>query len=111
MERKERSYLQHYFSMAKERKQTSNQGQSLKKVRKLQQGDEIKLYDKVKLLNLTDHLILNVMIVPEHEVNLFEGKWSEHSELGHLILEGSVLTTFECQEIEYKILSVSGMRG
>ena len=106
MERKERAYLQHYLSTAKERKQTVNQSQSFKKVRKLQQGEEIKLYDKVKLLNLTDHLILNVMIVPDHEVNLFET-----SELGHLILEGSVLTTFECQEIEYKILSVSGMRG
>ena len=111
MERKERAYLQHYLSTAKERKQTVNQSQSFKKVRKLQQGEEIKLYDKVKLLNLTDHLILNVMIVPDHEVNLFEGKWGETSELGHPILEGSVLTTFECQEIEYKILSVSGMRG
>ena len=84
MERKERAYLQHYLSTAKERKQTVNQSQSFKKVRKLQQGEEIKLYD---------------------------GKWGETSELGHLILEGSVLTTFECQEIEYKILSVSGMRG
>ena len=93
MERKERAYLQHYLSTAKERKQTVNQSQSF------------------KILNLTDHLILNVMIVPDHEVNLFEGKWGETSELGHLILEGSVLTTFECQEIEYKILSVSGMRG
>ena len=53
MERKERAYLQHYLSTAKERKQTVNQSQSFKKVRKLQQAEEIKLYEKVKVLNLT----------------------------------------------------------
>lgn len=111
MERKEKTYLQHYLSTTQARKQTVNQSQSINKIQKLKQGDEIKLYDKVKLLNLTDHLILNVMVVSDDEANLFEGKWSENSELGSLILKHSVLTTFECQETEYKILSASGMRG
>lgn len=110
MERKEKTYLQHYLSMAKEREYLEHQDKPLKKVRKLIQGEKIELYDKVKLLNLTDHLMLDVMIVPDQEATLFEGKYGKSSSFGHAVLGREISTSFNFEETTYKIVSASRNR-
>ena len=109
MKRQDVLYLNHYLLTAKEREQC-DEVKIIKKVRKLNISEKIELYDKVKLLNLTDHLMLDIMIVPEHEVNHFEGKYGQYSPLGQNVLGNVISSDFRCESINYKIVAASGMR-
>ena len=55
--------------------------------------------------------MLDIMIVPEHEVNHFEGKYGQYSELGQNILGNVISSDFHCESVNYKIVSASGMRS
>lgn len=103
-------YLNHYLLTAKERERR-DEVKVIRKARKLNREEKIELYDKVKLLNLTDHLILDIVIVPEHEVNYFEGKYGQYLPLGENILGNVISSDFYCESINYKILSASSMRS
>ena len=102
MKRQDVSYLNHYLLTAKERERC-DEVKTIKKVRKLTLTEKIELYDKVKLLD--------IMIVPEHEVNHFEGKYGQYSELGQNILGNVISSDFHCESVNYKIVSASGMRS
>lgn len=109
MERKERTYLQHYLSTAQEREQKGEQ-RELRRLRKLKQGENIQVYDKVKLLNLTEHLMLDIVIVPDDEMNVFEGKYAQTSLFAQEILGCRVSGEFNYEDVEYKIVAASGLR-
>ncbi len=110
MERKERTYLQHYLSMAQEREQKEEKQQELRRLKKLKQGENIHVYDKVKLLNLTEHLMLDIVIVPDYEMNVFEGKYGQTSLFAQEILGCCVSGEFNYEDVEYKIVAASGRR-
>ena len=110
MKRQDVLYFNHYLLTAKERERC-DEVKLIKKVRKLNLNEKIELYDKVKLLNLTDHLMLDITIVPEHEVNHFEGKYGQQSTLGQNILGNVISSDFFCESINYKIVSASGIRS
>lgn len=110
MKRQDVSYLNHYLLTAKERERC-DEVKTIKKVRKLTLTEKIELYDKVKLLNLTEHLMLDITIVPDYEVNHFEGKYGQYSALGQNILGNVISSDFHCESVNYKIVSASGMRS
>ena len=109
MDKREVTYFEHYLSTIKERHTKDKDMPTPSK--KLKKEDVIRRYDKIKLLNLTDHLILDVMIVPDREANLYEGKYGQSSLFGQQILGKTILTQFQINDIDYKIVSASGNRN
>ncbi len=109
MDKREVTYFEHYLSTIKERHTKDKEMPIL--YRQLKQEEVIGLYDKIKLLNLTDHLILDGMIVPDREANLYEGKYGQSSLFGQQILGKTILTQFQINDIDYKIVSASGNRN
>lgn len=108
MEKRESTYFEHYLSTIRERHVKDKEMPTF--IRKLKQEEVIRLYDKIKLLDLTNHLILDVILVLDSEANVYEGKYGQSSLFGQQLLGKTILMQFQIDEIEYKILSASGNR-
>ncbi len=109
MDKREVTYFKHYLSTIKEREIKEKEIPAPS--RKLKLEDVIQLYDKIKLLNLTNQLALDVMIVPDDEINVYEGKYGQSSLFGQHILGKTISTQFQIDEVDYKIVSAHGHRS
>ena len=51
------------------------------------------------------------MIVPDDEINVYEGKYGQSSLFGQHILGKTISTQFQIDEVDYKIVSAHGHRS
>lgn len=107
MDKREVTYFEHYLSTIKECEIKEKEISAPFRKPKLEEF--IQLYDKIKLLNLTNQLVLDVMIVPDDEINVYEGKCGQSSLFGQHILGKTISTQFQIDESYYKIVSANGL--